>query len=53
MITAGELTGVILLTKKGREKRMEKRRDAITYRPASGNLEITKCFGYAVLDGRT
>ena len=30
---------------------MEKRRDAINY--LRGHLAITKCFGYAVLDGRT
>jgi hypothetical protein len=36
----------------GGKNRMEKRRDAINYRPAFGYLDITKCSGYAVLDGR-
>jgi hypothetical protein len=52
MITAGALTGVILLTKKGKGERMEKHRSAqlpAGIRP----LGITKCFGYAVLDGPT
>ena len=52
MITSGELTGGILPYKKGREKRMDKRTDAINYLPASVHLGITKCLGYAVLDGR-
>jgi hypothetical protein len=52
MVAAGDWPKSSCLQEMEGKKRMEKRRDAINYRPAFGYLDITKCSGYAVLDGR-